>query len=501
MTEIDPSSMMLQLPLQLLASANKMVVPTEWPSVGYTVFFIVGCIVFLLLNAFFVASEFAIVKVRPSQIEQIKKKLPKRSKKAEKVVNNLDGYLSANQLGITIASLALGLLAEPYIAHVLEFLLLVKVKEWTAGQIDLTPYTKAIGVLSYFTALAFFTVLHVVIGELIPKAIAIRKPLETTLRFAGPLDFFYRVFYYLIKFLNGIANFFLRKVFNIDPVSEGEHVHSSQELAYLVAESGEQSVVTETEKEIMVNALELNDICVKDVMTTRGDVIVLDVEEPFSKAMETASQTKHTRFPLVVGHLDNAIGLVHIKDIFKIINEEKPDLKKIKRPLKVVPESMPLDTLLKFFQKEKEHLALVVDEFGDNAGLVFMDNVIEELVGEIQDEFDNEDTEEWFKQISDDEFIVEGALTLNELTDYVPELELERLDVTTVSGLITQILGKIPEVGETAEIDGYEAIVTSAEAKRVGQVSFKRLEPQEEMEIDEAIESAKKESEEKSGSL
>jgi len=172
--------MMLQSSLQLLSTATTEI-PTEWPSVTYTVFFVLGCVFFLLLNAFFVASEFAIVKVRPSQVDTAKNDFPERAAKARKVVDNLDGYLSANQLGITIASLALGLLAEPYIAGVLNYLLLNRFYEWTNGTVDLREYQRFIGGLSYFTALALFTVLHVVIGELIPKAIAIRKPLETTL--------------------------------------------------------------------------------------------------------------------------------------------------------------------------------------------------------------------------------------------------------------------------------------------------------------------------------
>ncbi|NIP94011.1 MAG: HlyC/CorC family transporter, partial [Akkermansiaceae bacterium] len=239
-------------------------------------------------------------------------------------------------------------------------------------------------------AIASFTFLHVVIGELVPKGIAIRRSLGTTLALARPLHWFYWLFKPAIVVLNGTANLVLSHVFRIDPVADGHHVHSSEELALLVAASGEGEEVTETEREILENALELNDLKVQDVMTPRSDVVVFDVDDPFEKNIEIASRTKHTRFPLVRGHLDHALGLIHIKDLLTLAAEEDPDLMRVKRELKIVPETMPLDTLLTFFLREKAHLAMVVDEFGDPSGLVFLDNVIEELVGDIQDEFDNE---------------------------------------------------------------------------------------------------------------
>lgn len=464
--DIEPSSMSL---MAIFASSSA--IPTEWPSVLYTILFVMGCLFFLLLNAFFVASEFAIVKVRPSQLDLLAKNYPVRVLRARKIVDELDGYLSANQLGITIASLALGLLAEPYIEGVLKYLLLNRFNEWFGW--DLSDFTKAIGVASYVVALAFFTVLHVVVGELIPKAIAIRKPVETTMVIAGPLHWFYVVFRWVINVLNGMANIVLKRAFRIDPVSEGEHVHSAEELALLVAQSEKEQEVTETEREILINALELNDITVKDVMTPRSEVIALDVDEDFEKNLAVATRSKHTRFPLVKGHLDNALGLIHIKDILTLVNAENPDLMRIKRPLKVVPETMALDVLLQFFLKEHAHLAMVVDEHGDPAGLVFMDNVMEELVGDIQDEFDNESSS--IKRINEREFIAEGALTLNVLSDHVPELDLESGEISTVGGYITRELGHIPEPEETLIVEGFEAKVTSTDGRRVEQVVFRKL--------------------------
>ena len=440
---------------------------TEFPSAAKTIFYLVGIAFFLFLNAFFVASEFAIVKVRPSQIEGEVKDNPVKATTALKVVNNLDGYLSANQLGITIASLALGFLGEPFVAALVSPLLMhTGISVW---------WVKGI---SFALAIISFTFLHVVIGELMPKSIAIRYPVGTTMTLSTPLHAFYKSAKWGIIVLQGTANFLLKKLFNIEPVSEGSHSHSAEELALLVTQSGQSQEVTETEREILINALELNDLWVRDVMTPRNRVIVLDVEQSFEKNLEIAIRSKHTRFPLVKGHLDHAIGLIHIKDLFRLMQDPNPDLMHIKRDVKIVPDTMPLDSLLQFFLQEHAHLALAVDEFGTPVGLVFLDNVIEELVGEIQDEFDNERSP--FSRTSDDEFVIEGTMTLNDLAGYVPELFLESGEVTTVGGYLTQQLGRFPEVGETLEFLGYEAKVTSTDGRRVGQIHFRKLKTSEE---------------------
>jgi CBS domain containing-hemolysin-like protein len=304
---------------------------------------------------------------------------------------------------------------------------------------------------------------------------------------ATPLHAFYRSAHWAIRVLNGTANWLLKRLFNIEPVSEGGHSHSAEELALLVTQSGKSQEVTETEREILINALGLNELWVRDVMTPRNKVIVLDADEPFERTLELAIRSKHTRFPLVKGHLDHAIGLIHIKDLFKLINDPNPDLMRIKRDLKIVPDTMPLDTLLKFFLREHAHLAMAVDEFGTPVGIVFLDNIMEELVGDIQDEFDNERSA--FTRVNGDEFVIEGSMTLNDLGGHVPELVLESGEVTTVGGYITQQLGRFPEVGETVEILGYEARVTSTDGRRVGQIHFRKLQrPEDEEEEVSAIE-------------
>ena len=448
----------------LLSDPLLLAATHEFPSVGQSILYLAGILFFLLLNAFFVASEFAIVKVRPSQIETEAKESGADPKLAMHVVNNLDGYLSANQLGITISSLALGFLGEPFVSALVSPLLsYANVPE------------RAIYPTSLVLAYAAFTFLHVVLGELVPKSIAIRKALGVTMAVVAPLHLFFKGFHWIIVFFNSTANWVLKHICRIEPVSEGEHIHSAEEIALLVNQSGKQQEVTETEREILINALGLNELWVRDVMTPRNEVVVLDADEPFDKTLDIAIRSKHTRFPLVKGHLDHSIGLIHIKDLFKLIHDPDPDLMRIKRELKIVPDTMPLDTLLKFFLREHAHLALAVDEFGTPVGIVFLDNIMEELVGDIQDEFDNERST--FNRINDEEFVVEGTMTLNDLGDHVPELELESGEVTTVGGYVTQQLGRFPEVGETLEVLGYEARVTSTDGRRVGQIHFRKLVP------------------------
>ena len=448
--------------LSIFALIAGTAVVHDFPTLGETILYLFGITFFLLLNAFFVASEFAIVKVRPSQLESHGKETGADVSRAVHVVKHLDGYLSANQLGITFSSLALGFLGEPFVKALVSPILA------QTGMPEVGIYW-----VSLIIAYASFTFLHVVVGELMPKSIAIRRALGTTMMLVGPLHLFFKTFYLVIRFFQGTANWLLKTFFRINPISEGEHVHSAEELAILVTHSGRFQEVTETEREILINALELNELWVRDVMTPRTEVVVLDADEPFEKTLDIAIRSKHTRFPLVKGHLDQAIGLIHIKDLFKLLNDPDPDLMRIKRDLKMVPDTMPLDSLLKFFLKEHAHLAMAVDEFGTPVGVVFLDNVMEELVGDIQDEFDNEHSA--FIRINDDEFVVEGSMTLNDLEGYVEDLYLESGEVTTVGGYITQQLERFPETGETLEILGYEAKVTSTDGRRVGHVHFRKL--------------------------
>ncbi|MEI8341843.1 MAG: hemolysin family protein [Verrucomicrobiota bacterium] len=413
------------------------------------------------VNGFFVATEFAIVKLRASQLDPLIEEGDRRAILARHITTHLDSYLSATQLGITMTSLALGWVGEPFVAHMIEPLFLM------VGIHSETVVTTASIVLGF----SIITFLHIILGELGPKYLAIRNPLGMSLRVVRGLGLFYAVFRPIIWCLNMSSNFLLKSVFKIDPVSKSELAHSEEELRVILTESEQAEEVSSLGKEILINALDLRRRVVRDIMTPRGEVVFLNTENSFEENLKVAQQSLHTRFPLCDGHLDNTVGQVHIKDIFSLVRGQKPDLLGIKREVLPVPEMMPLEKLLKFFLTRHAHLALVVDEYGGTVGIVSLDNVLAELVGDIQDEFDTEHQE--FRKISEDEFSVEGSIGLYELND-LAGLDLESSDVSTVGGYVTHLLGHLPKQGEQTRIGEYEVTITQTDGRRVGQLHFKK---------------------------
>ena len=439
-------------------------IPHDWDLDAGQMLWSSGIIAFfVLLNAFFVAVEFALVKVRDSQLQEQIDEGNRGAEFTRKITQNLDSYLSAAQLGVTLASIALGWVGEPFVAHVLQPLMF---------KVGITSET-TISAVSLALAYAVITFLHVVLGEQTPKVLALRNSLPFAIWLARPLHLFHAVFKPGIWLLNASSNWLLKNVFRVDPVAAHERVHTGEELKLIVEESERSEEVTETEKRIVLNALELNERCVRDIMTPRKDVVSLDVDEPLDVNVKLALDSGHTRFPLVEGHLDHSVGLIHIKDVLRLTQTAGPkNLRSIKRDLLIVPELMPIDKLLRLFLEKHAHLALAVEEYGGAVGIVSLDNVIEEIVGDIHDEFDVEMPE--FQRLNAEEFLVEGKLNLYELND-LTDLELESDEVTTIGGYVTHVLGHLPRQGETVTIGPYEVTATKAEASRVAQLHFKRL--------------------------
>jgi CBS domain containing-hemolysin-like protein len=418
--------------------------------------------ILVFLNGFFVAAEFALVKVRQSQLEALAEEGNAQARKAEAVVGDLDAYLSACQLGITLASLGLGWVGEPFLAELLQPLF---------SLLGITS-PALVTSISFVIAFSIITFLHIVLGEQAPKILAIRKPVSASLLVSGPLRLFYFVFKPAIWLLNCSSNWVLRHVFRTEPVQQGELVHSEEELRVILDQSEKSDEVSSIGRDILVNALDMRRRVVRDIMTPRGEVVYLDIEESFEENVKKALESRHTRFPLCRGHLDNAIGLIHIKELVPLMRDPHPDLMKIKRDLISVPEMMSLEKLLNLFLARRTHLALVVDEYGGTVGMVTMENVLEELVGDIQDEFDMEKPE--FRQLNEQEFVVAGGLGLYELGD-LAGIELENADVSTVGGYVTQLLGHLPKQGEQVRIEDYLVTVTQTDGRRVGQLHFKKV--------------------------
>ena len=413
------------------------------------------------LNGFFVAAEFALVKVRRSQLDTLTDEGNKRAATARHVTENLNAYLSACQLGITLASLGLGWLGEPFLARLLQpFFALAGI------------YSPAlIKSVSFALAFSLITFLHITLGEQAPKIHAIQKAVGVALFVSPPLRIFYAVFKPFIWFLNVSSNWILKYILRIQPAGPGELVHSEEELRLILSESAKAEEVSPLGKEILINALDLRERVVRDIMTPRGEVVYLDVEEDFESNVRKAIESRHTRFPLCRGHLDNAIGLIHIKELVPLMRESNPDLMRIKRELVPVPEMMSLEQLLSLFLSKHLHLAIVVDEYGGTVGIVTLENVLEELVGDIQDEFDAEKEE--FRRINENEFVVDGGLGLYELHDAVG-LELDSADVSTIGGYVTHLLGHLPKQGEQVKIDNYVVTVSQSDGRRVRQLHFRK---------------------------
>jgi len=438
------------------------IIARHWDSPILVVGRLVTVSVLVLLNGFFVAAEFALVKIRSSHLDILAAQGSKRAALVKGIKANLNAYLSACQVGITMASLGLGWLGEPFLARMLQ-------PFFAFAGIESPTVIKSISFALAFLAITF---LHIVLGEQAPKILAIRKAMAAALFVSPPLRLFYAIFKPAIWFLNASSNWVLRRLFRIEPMAEGELTHSEEELRLIVRESEKSAEVTPLGRELVFNVLDLRDRVVRDIMTPRGEIVYFNLEDGFEANVKKAIESRHTRFPLCRENLDNTIGLIHIKELLTLMRAEHPDLLKIKRDLIPLPEMMPLEKLLKLFLSKHAHLALVVDEFGGTVGMVTLENVLEELVGDIQDEFDFEKEE--FRKISANEFTVDGALGLYELNE-LAKLELESADVSTVGGYVTHLLGHLPKQGEQVKIDNYLVTVSQSDGRRVNQLHFKKL--------------------------
>lgn len=424
---------------------------------------VLAVVLLVLLNGFFVACEFAMVKVRAAQFEEDVSAGRKRARMARQILGNLEVYLSTAQLGITLTSLGLGWVGGPFVAR-----LLAPVFAALGLQ-----NAEVIGGLSFLFAFSLISFLHIVVGEQAPKVLALRRARQILLSCAWPIHFFYTLFRPFIRVINLSSAWVLRHVLRVENEPGSASLHAAEELRAMLETSaeGEGASVSALGREILINALDMRKRVVRDIMTPRGDVVFLDLEDNFDENVRAALQSRHTRFPLCRGHLDDTVGLIHIKDLLALVQEDKTDLISIKRDLVHVPEMMPLERLLKFFLNKHAHLAVVVDEYGGAVGVVTLDNVLAELVGEIQDEFDQE--EEEYRKLGEGEFVLEGGLALHDLEDLLG-LKIESAEVSTIGGYLTHRLGHLPRKGERVAFGGYDFTVSQTDGRRVVSVHAKR---------------------------
>lgn len=431
----------------------------DWNAVISISWKILAVLFLVLLNGFFVAAEFALVKVRDTQLESLVLKGNRRAKVARKILHNLDEALSSTQLGITLASLGLGWIGEPVFIVLLEPV----IKLFHIQSVD-AQHT--IAVVFGFSIITF---LHIVAGELAPKSLAIRKSLPTSLWIAIPLNVFYRISFPMIWLLNHTANWLLRRL-GIEPVTESELVHSEEELRLIVGASQKYSGGLAFGRSIVLNALDLRQRVVREVMRPRQEIAVLDTEATIAECLEVAEKTRYSRFPLTeAGDLDKTLGVIHFKDLFamRIRARSGADLLPVTRKLIYVPETARLEKVLQMFLERKSHLAIVVDEYGGTMGIVTLENILEELVGQIQDEFDQENP--LLTRVAEGIWDAAGTLQLHELEEIVGET-LREEGISTASGWITQRLGGFPKKGDVVEVGQFELRVEEMEGTRVGKL-------------------------------
>lgn len=425
------------LPTSILA----VVAPaeTESGSIGWRLIF---ALFLVFLNGFFVAAEFAIVKVRASQIE-IKAKTGSRvGKMAKNILHHLDGYLAATQLGITLASLGLGVVGEKVMHEIIHDSL----ANFGVGEAFITTISTAI-------AFSVITIMHIVFGELAPKSLAIQRPVATTLFVAIPLQLFYIVLRPFIWVLNGLATVIL-KPFGIDTAGGHDSLHSNEELQYLLDQGKESGALEDNEHELIKNVFDFNERVVKNIMVPRTKISGIELGTAKEEVIQKIISEGYSRMPVYDEVIDKIIGIIHAKDVLPLLagNKEWALSDIIRRPY-FVPETKKINDLLSELQQKRIQIAIVIDEFGGTAGMVTLEDIVEEIVGEIQDEYDEE--KPTVDKISDTEFVINAYATVYDVNEHLPHDLPEDEDFDTVGGLVSHAFGKIPEVGDSEECYGY----------------------------------------------
>lgn len=422
-----------------------------------------GILLLVFLNAFFVTAEFAFIRLRDTQLEALIVRGHRRARIARKIVRNVEACVSATQLGITLCGMGTGVLVKPV------FKALLAPVFGLLGVHSVTVRSTIELVVGFLVS----TILLIVIGELVPKALAIRKTLPAALWTARPLDWFYRLTFPFIWTFNHLAQWFL-KLLGIEPLSEFSPTHTEEELRLLISNAQRLSGATPLGRDIVLNALELRHRVARDVMRPRQEITALHTDHTIAQCLDVAEKTRYSRYPLCEGgDLDKTLGIIHIKDLYAVRLKVRTaaDLLPVARKLIYVPETAHLDKVLQLFLDRRLHMAIVVDEYGVTVGLLTLENVLEELVGQIQDEFDQE--KPLLTRTDERTWQVAGALALHELAELVGQALAEE-GITTVSGLVTHRLGGFPKVGDTIRLGDWELQVEEMDGPRVGRLKLSK---------------------------
>jgi CBS domain containing-hemolysin-like protein len=427
-------------------------------------------LLFVFLNGFFVAAEFAIVKVRSSQLELKAQSGSRAAILSKRIVSHLDAYLAATQFGITISSLALGWIGEPVVSKIIKDLI-------GLFSIELAP--SVLSTVSLVTAFVIITILHIVLGELAPKSLAIQRSEQTTLAVAYPLHGFYWICRPFIWLLNGIANLVLKLV-GLHTVSEQE-TYSSDELRYLVDQAKESGNVDSAEFDIIQNAFDFSERTARQIMVPRTQVVAIDANDYDEKTLEFVIEEGYSRIPCYEDNIDNTIGVVHLKDILKKMRiNGTVDIRSIIRPVSFTPETKRVGQLLKEFQVKHQQIAMVLNEYGGVEGVISMEDILEELVGEIQDEYDNEIP--FVEQTGENIYSVIATAAISDINDELPHPIDKDKQYDTLAGYLIDKFGRIPNTHDKLEAEDYQFTVVKKNKTSIVVVQLKDLIQKEESE-------------------
>ncbi|AWB44790.1 hypothetical protein DCC85_11550 [Paenibacillus sp. CAA11] len=429
----------------------------------------IGLILLLvLLNGFFVSAEYAMVKIRGGRMETLVEEGRKNALVARRIINHVDGYMSACQLGITLASLGLGWLGQPVVANLLQPLF-----DWMGWHQGLV-YGVSLAI-----AFLFIAVLHIVLGELAPKTIAVRKAEQVTLLSAKPMTFFYTLMYPLIWVINGLANALLAML-HIRPATEQDYAHTEEEIRILMKESSESGLIDSAEMKLMDNIFEFADTTAREIMIPRTEMICLYMNNTVQENIDIALEGMRTRYPLADNDKDHIIGFIHIKDM---IRSESIDLRSLLRPIMAVPESISISDLMKRMQRNKTQIAILIDEYGGTSGLVTLEDIMEQIVGEIQDEFDEE--RPGIEQTGENSFSIDGLMLIETINDRFG-MEMDSEDYDTIGGWVYSHIEVLPpRVGQTVNFEGYTFIIEETDNKRISRIKLLK-QPETFLQVEEA---------------
>lgn len=422
--------------------------------------------VLLLVNGFFVAAEFAIVKARRTKIEQLTKDGNVDAKLALRALEDMNYFIAAVQLGITIASIGIGWFGSPTVEKMLAPVL----ENLPAGYGHLAHIITA--VVAFFTV----TLLHVVVGEQVPKCVALQYPEKISLYVAKPMDLFMTIARPFVWLLNVSCNIIL-KIFKV-PTSSARVVHTLEDLDLMVDASFDEGVLNETEKDMIHNVFQFSDLTAREVMIPRTDMICVPNDMSFDDLNKLAAENQYTRYPVYDGDIDHITGLVHVKDLYSLaLKDEVRTVQDLQRNIMLVPETMTMDNLVREFKKNKGQMAIVVDEFGGTSGIITLEDVMEEIFGDVQDEFD-EEAEFDIKELKPNHYLANGMMRLDELANFfdVPDEKLEDDDVDTIAGLVVKELGRLAQLDDVVKYHEFTFTVKEIDGARITKLLIVREE-------------------------